>query len=84
MIRTRTIPHKTSRPFSLSMRGRYRLDDLCEWLNISDDHKAEITTWLMTRPTGRKATIAGQHVLVSGENFLWAAGSLPQSGGPKR
>lgn len=85
MIRARMIPAKTGRPFSLSMRGRYRLADLCHWLEISDEDREHMTRMLLAWPHGRKATTAGSHVLVTGENFMWAAGRLSAalSGGPQ-
>jgi hypothetical protein len=86
MIRTRTINAKTGRPFSLSMRGRYRLADLCQWLEIGEETQAVIAHTLLTWPVSRKATIAGSHVLVTGENFLWAINqpSLSAYGGQGR
>ena len=77
MIRARTIPLKTARPFSLSMRGRYRLADLCQWLEIDDSDRDLITRTLLTWVHGKKATQAGSHLLVTGENFLWAVNLLP-------
>lgn len=80
MIRARTIPAKTGRPFSLSMRGRYRLADLCQWLEI-DDAERELLTSILFSPKlpSKKATAAGSHVLVNGENFMWAVNLLPSS-----
>lgn len=78
MIRARTIPAKTGRPFSLSMRGRYRLADLCQWLDIDDSEQELLKRILLTvGHGGKKATAAGSNVLVTGENFLWAVNLLP-------
>jgi len=78
MIRARTIPAKTGLPFSLTMQGRYRLADLCEWLEINDAERDLLTRILFAWSYGKKATAAGRHVLVTGENFLWAI-NLPAS-----
>ncbi len=78
MIRARMIPAKTGRPFSLSMRGRYRLADLCQWLEIDDSDRELLARILLTvGHGGKKATAAGSHVLVTGENFMWAVNLLP-------
>ena len=79
MIRTPKDPAKTGRPFSLSMRGRYRLADLCQWLEINDSDRELITKILFSWPHSKKATAAGTHVLVTGENFLWAVNLLPSA-----
>ena len=86
MIRARTIPLKTGRPFSLSMRGRYRLADLCQWLEIDEATQEVIARTLLTWPHGKKATAAGSHILVTGENFMWGVNLLPsqQGGGQAR
>ena len=86
MIRARTPTAKTGRPFSLSMRGRYRLADLCEFYEIDQAAVNQLRKLLLYWPHAKKATVAGNHVLVNGENFLWALNQLPQAtdGGPQR
>lgn len=59
------------------MRGRYRLADLCQWLEIDEADREQITQILLAWPHGKKGTLAGGHVLVSGENFMWAVNFLP-------
>ena len=85
MRRTPKDPAKAGRPFSFAMKRRYRLADLCHWLEISDEDREHMTKMLLAWPHGRKATTAGSHVLVTGENFMWAAGRLSAalSGGPQ-
>jgi len=87
MIRTPKDPAKTGRPFSLSMRGRYRLADLCQFYEIDDSDRELLAKILLTvGHGGKKATAAGSHVLVTGENFLWAVNFLPSQkrGGQER
>ena len=80
MIRVRMIPAKTGRPFSLSMRGRYRLTDLCQWVEIDNSEEQLLAKILLTvGHGGKKATAVGSHVLVNGENFMWALNLLPSA-----
>jgi len=76
----RTIPSKTGRPFSLSMRGRYRLADLCQWTGNNEEDQQLLAKILLTvGHGGKRATAAGSHVLVTGENFMWAVNLLPSA-----
>jgi hypothetical protein len=77
MIRTPKDPAKTRGPFSLSLRHRYRLADLCQWLEICDtDQNLLIRILFSPDLQNKKATAAGTHILVTGENFIWAVNLL--------
>lgn len=40
----------------LQLKGRYRLADLCEWLEVSEVDRQKLAFWLLTNPGGRNAS----------------------------